>query len=97
MAELRTAAPSNRSDSAWFGPSSLATSALTVLINVLPVLVVPFTAFSLVFGYGGELLAASVLMAIGGRARQVGTGLIVALAGTLGSFLSFVGLYWVGH
>jgi hypothetical protein len=60
-------------------------------------LVIPNTAFFLAFVYGAELLAAGVLAAIGGRARHVGTGLAVALAGTLGSFLSLVALHWIGH
>ncbi len=66
----------------WFGPMSFRSAAVGLTINV----VTPFLngyLFIILFPlYGIELIAATILCAVGGRARQSGSGIIVALIGT---------------
>ncbi|GAB4587608.1 hypothetical protein Ntsu_54400 [Nocardia sp. IFM 10818] len=71
----------------WFGRQSFMWAAVGGFVNVvLPITLHLFFLFFLFLGpllYAVELLVVAVLWAIGGRARQAGTGIAISTAGAL--------------
>ncbi|MFF0494656.1 hypothetical protein ACFYTQ_37045 [Nocardia sp. NPDC004068] len=51
-------------------------------LNVIPLFLYFYLLYLLVVVYAVEMIAAAVLSACGGRARQWGTGIAAALVGT---------------
>ncbi|MFI7192022.1 hypothetical protein ACIBQ0_19985 [Nocardia nova] len=79
-------APQHRRET-WFGPLSFRGAAVCLTLNVIPFFINGYLIFALVLLYAIELIAAAVLCARGGRARQLCTGIAVALVGTAGCFV----------
>ncbi|UFS99578.1 hypothetical protein [Nocardia huaxiensis] len=67
----------------WFGEISFLGAAVGICVNVLVTLLVPLLIVFVVALYLIELLAVPVLWAVGGQARQVGTGIAVSLLAAL--------------
>lgn len=67
----------------WFGPVSFAVAMAGVLVNVLPLVVIPFLLLMIGILCVLELAFAAVLFAGSGTIRQIGTGLAVSVVATL--------------
>ncbi|MFI6869788.1 hypothetical protein [Nocardia sp. NPDC050406] len=65
-----------------FGSLSMVAAASALSINVFPLTLVPSLVFLLSILYLVELVVTVILWFAGGRSRQVGSGLAVALVGT---------------
>lgn len=66
---------------------SFRSAAIFLTLNVMPFFFYPYLILVLVVVYAVEVIAAAVLCACGGRARQWGTGIAAALLGVVICFL----------
>ncbi|MBO0881239.1 MAG: hypothetical protein J2P17_13000 [Mycobacterium sp.] len=67
-------------ESSWFGPATFTSVSAALFVNVIPITMFPLVLVVFVFLYVGELVLGIALCVAGGRARQIGTGILVALA-----------------
>ncbi|WP_327147158.1 hypothetical protein [Nocardia sp. NBC_01329] len=65
-----------------FGKATWITALLFMFINIVPITVLPILAVFFAGMYGIEIILAAALCLFRGRPRQVGVGLIVAIATT---------------
>ena len=72
---------------AWFGPKSFVSAGLALSLNIIPALIIAYLFFILAVASVIECAVAAVLCAAGGRVRQIGTGIAVALFGTAACYL----------
>ncbi|MFD0000246.1 hypothetical protein [Nocardia sp. NPDC127526] len=76
----------------WFGRQSFTWAAVGGFVNVVvPITLHLFFLFFVFLGpflYAVELLVVVVLWAIGGRARQAGTGIAISIAGALATLVT---------
>ncbi|MGV9675275.1 hypothetical protein ACWDSJ_08345 [Nocardia sp. NPDC003482] len=54
--------------------------------NIVPLTILPALTLFFAVGYLAETVLAAVLCALGGRAREIGTGLAVAVVTTMALF-----------
>lgn len=79
----------------WFGEMSFLFAAVGGFVNVTTLFTMGFGYFLLLLWYLAELVLIAALWAIGGRARQAGTGLAVTFVSVLAIVLVLMAATWI--
>ncbi|GAB0102534.1 hypothetical protein JMUB6875_15020 [Nocardia sp. JMUB6875] len=78
----------------WFGEMSFLFAGVGGFVNVTTLFTMAFGYFLLLLWYLAELVLIAILWAIGGRARQAGTGLAVTFVSVLAIALALMAATW---
>ncbi|MFI9536815.1 hypothetical protein ACIG56_26640 [Nocardia fusca] len=78
-----------------FGKSTWITASVFMFVNIVPITVLPILAIPSTVLYLTEIILAAVLCAFPGNPRQIGVGLIAAIATTALLFMLMVFVTWI--